>query len=114
MDDEANNRMTILFEFPDGYTCSAILNSDAPPVMDQKLKITMQSLAGLSTKVSTGKKTFEMEQTFQPGFFELRVITAVTSQLRRDKEEEEEEFSDFFQGMKIDEGMEEENEGEEP
>jgi hypothetical protein len=114
MDDEANNRMTILFEFPDGYTCSAILNSDAPPVMDQKLKITMRSLVGLSTKVSTGEKTFEMDQTFQPGFFELRVITAVTSRLKRDKEEEEEEFSDFFQGMKIDEGMEEENGGQEP
>ena len=91
--------MGIFFEFPDGWICTGELNSDARPVQDQKIKHRILDPVQIETMCGP-KKNIEIEQTFEPGYFDFRKLNVDGRVDKLDDDGDEEEDAELIARLK--------------
>ena len=90
--------VALYFSFP--YRCSADLNSPAPPLHDQKVKLSVMKETKIKADVLQKEKVYKCEQAVEPCYFDFRQIVEEDEEERLEKEDEDsdEELADYFKG----------------
>jgi hypothetical protein len=87
-----------LFVWPDDMVCSTRMESDSPPVADEKIQIKLRKVL---LEYTVGKKN--VKEVFYPGFWLLRVISDTKKVLEEaEVEADVNDLEDLFGGMHVD------------
>ena len=89
----------VLFVFPEGMICTGLLDSDVPPVLDQKVKLTLREAEAQFFR--TGKKQKKYKQSYFPGYWNLRILTGERRFLTLPEAEGIDDLDEAFAGMNM-------------